>query len=95
MYGQCPHSTDHWLGSILVVRVQLLVRGMVVSTLVTELGGKPAAWTLTAGLKRIPAERWEDRGLEAGTASGAASLRTRSVPFSSTVWRTHLDVMQR
>lgn len=69
-----------------MVKVQLLVRGVLVSTLVTELGGKLAAWTLTAGLKRIPAERWEDRGLEAGTASGAACLCTCSVPFSSTVW---------
>ena len=49
------------------------------STLVTELGGKLAAWTLTAGLKRILAERREDPGLEAGTASGAACLRTHTV----------------
>lgn len=88
-----------------MVKAQLLARGAVVSPLVTELGGKLAAWTLTAGLKRIPAERREDRGLEAGTASGAACLRTHSAPFSSTIWGyevepllilgTHLDVTQR
>lgn len=67
--------------------------------------GELAAWALTAGLKRVPAERREDRGLEAGTASGAACLRTRSAPFSSTIWGyqveplliigTHLNVTQR
>ena len=46
--------------------------------MLTELGGKLAAWTFTAGLKRIPAERREDPGLEAGTASGAACLRTHT-----------------
>lgn len=69
-----PCSTDRRLGSVPVVKVQPWISEGV-SSLAAELRGKPAAWALTAGLKRLPAERWENGAVGAGTASGAARPR--------------------